>query len=275
MKLPVKSRNLPAIARSLGREGYKSGFLYGGDIDFTNMKSYLWSSGYKTIVSDIDFTLKEQHSHAWGVNDDITFNCLYNEISKRKDSPWHTGFLTLSSHEPYTVPYSRLENKVTNAFAYTDECIGVFVDKLKKTPAWDNLLIIFLADHGCSYPEKRTVRDPDFFHTPMLWSGGAISRPLKVDILMNQTDLAATLLGQLDIPHNDFTFSRDVFSTSYTCPFVFFSFNNGFGFKDSTGVSVYDNHQDKSILEEPAPSPDRVRKGKAILQTLYDDLGER
>jgi hypothetical protein len=56
---------------------------------------------------------------------------------------------------------------------------------------------------------------------------------------------------------------------------VFFSFNNGFGFKDSTGVSVYDNHPDKAILEEPTPNPDRVKKGKAILQTLYDDLGKR
>jgi phosphoglycerol transferase MdoB-like AlkP superfamily enzyme len=276
MKMPVKSRNLAAIAKSLDRVGYKSDFLYGGDIDFTNMRSYFWSSGYKKIVSDEDFTLKEQHTHAWGVNDDITFNHLYNEISKRKDSLWHTGFLTLSSHEPFIVPYYRLENKIANAFAYTDECVGQFIDKLKKTPAWDNLLIIFLADHGCSvYPEKRTVRDPDFFHTPMMWLGGAVTKPLKVDILMNQTDLAATLLGQLDIPHDDFAFSRDVFSTSYTYPFVFFCFNNGFGFKDSTGVSVYDNHPDKVILEEPSSNPDRVTKGKAILQTLYDDLGRR
>jgi phosphoglycerol transferase MdoB-like AlkP superfamily enzyme len=275
MKLPVKSRNLPAIAKSLDRVGYKSDFLYGGDIDFTNMKSYFWSSGYRKIVSDKNFTLKEQHTHAWGVNDDITFNYLYNEISKRKDAPWHTGFLTLSSHEPFIVPYNRLENKVTNAFAYTDECIGQFIDKLKKTPAWDNLLIIFLADHGCGYSEKLTVHDPEFFHTPMLWSGGAISKPLKVDILMNQTDLAATLLGQLSLPNDDFAFSRDIFSSSYTYPFVFFSFNNGLGFKDSTGVSIYDNHSDRTILEEPAHDPDRMRKGKAILQTLYDDLGKR
>jgi phosphoglycerol transferase MdoB-like AlkP superfamily enzyme len=273
MKLPVKSRNLAAIAKSLGIVGYHSDFLYGGDIDFTNMRSYFWSSGYKKIVSDEDFTLKEQHTHAWGVNDDITFNYLYNKISTHKDSLWHTGFLTLSSHEPFIVPYYRLENKIANAFAYTDECVGQFIDKLKKTPVWDNLLIIFLSDHGCPYPERRTVRDPDFFHTPMLWLGGAVAKPLKVDILMNQTDLAATLLGQLDIPHDDFVFSRDVFSTSYTYPFVFFCFNNGFGFKDSTGVSVYDNHPDKVILEEPTSNPDRVTKGKAILQTLYDDLG--
>jgi phosphoglycerol transferase MdoB-like AlkP superfamily enzyme len=275
MKLPVKSRNLPSVANSLAKVGYKSDFLYGGDIDFTNMKSYFLSNGYRKITSDEDFTLKEQHTHAWGVNDDITFDRLYNEICERKDTLWHTGFLTLSSHEPFTVPYHRLDNEITNAFAYTDDCVGRFIDRLKKTPAWDNLLIIFLADHGCSYPANLTVHDPVFFHTPMLWLGGAVAQPVKVNRLVNQTDLAATLLGQLNLTHDDFTFSRDVFSTSYSYPFVFFSFNNGFGFRDSTGVSVYDNHPDKAIFEEPSPNPDRVEKGKAILQTLYDDLGKR
>ncbi|MDR2027727.1 MAG: LTA synthase family protein [Prevotellaceae bacterium] len=275
MKLPVKSRNLPSIAKSLAKAGYKSDFLYGGDIDFTNMRSYFLGTGYLDITSDEDFTLKEQRSHAWGVNDDITFDHLYNAICERKDSLWHTGFLTLSSHEPFTVPYNRLENKIPNAFAYTDECFGQFIDRLKKTPAWDNLLIILLADHGCCYPANVTTHDPDFFHTPMLWLGGAVAKPLKTDKMISQTDLAATLLGQLNIPHDDFTFSRNVFSSSYSYPFAFFSFNNGFGFRDSTGVSVYDNHPDRTILEEPTPSPDRIEKGKAIMQTLYDDLGKR
>jgi phosphoglycerol transferase MdoB-like AlkP superfamily enzyme len=275
MKLPVKSRKLPSIAKTLTQAGYKTDFLYGGDIDFTNMKSYFYSTGYQKIVADKDFSLKEQHTHAWGVNDDITFKHLFNEIVERNDSLWHTGFLTLSSHEPFVVPYRRLENDVTNAFAYTDECIGQFIDKLKKTPAWDNLLIIFIADHGCCYPANVATHDAVFFHTPMLWLGGAVDKPLKVDKLVNQTDIAATLLGQLNLPHEDFEFSRDVFSSVYTYPFVFFSFNNGFGFRDSTGVSVYDNHPDKVISEEPAPNPERVEKGKAILQTLYDELGKK
>ncbi|MDR3188254.1 MAG: LTA synthase family protein [Prevotellaceae bacterium] len=275
MKLPAKSQTLPSIAKSLGKAGYKSDFLYGGDINFTNMQSYLRSAGYGEITSDKDFSLKEQHTHAWGVSDDITFSYLYNKICARKDTLWHTGFLTLSSHEPFTVPYSRLKDKVTNAFAYTDECIGQLVDKLKQTPAWDKLLIIFLADHGYCYPSSVTVRNPAYFHTPMLWLGGAVAQPLKVDKLVNQTDLAATLLGQLNLPYDDFTFSRNVFSTSYAYPFAFFSFNNGFGFKDSTGVSVYDNHAGRAILEEPTPDSGRVEKGKAILQTLYDNLGNR
>ena len=41
MKIPAKSRTLPSIAGKLVEKGYHTDFLYGGDINFTNMKSYL------------------------------------------------------------------------------------------------------------------------------------------------------------------------------------------------------------------------------------------
>ena len=44
MKLPRKSATLPSLARSLGREGYRSVFMYGGDLNFTNQASFMYSS---------------------------------------------------------------------------------------------------------------------------------------------------------------------------------------------------------------------------------------
>ena len=72
MKIPAKSRTLPSIAGKLVKEGYHTDFLYGGDINFTNMKSYLLESGYQKLTADTDFPMS-QHLNAWGVNDDITF----------------------------------------------------------------------------------------------------------------------------------------------------------------------------------------------------------
>ena len=53
-------------------------------------------------------------------------------------------FLTLSSHEPFDVPMNRLEDKYLNSIAYTDSCVGDFVEKLKRLPVWDNTLIVFI-----------------------------------------------------------------------------------------------------------------------------------
>ena len=276
MKIPAKSRTLPAIAEGLSKVGYKTDFLYGGDINFTNMKSYLLSTGYQRLIANTDFSLAEQTSNAWGVNDDITFEYLYNQLRNRKEEgPWHTAFLTLSSHEPFEVPYHRLEDKIPNAFAYTDECLGKFIDRLKQTPAWKDLLVICLPDHGFYYPREGSNAMPRFYHIPLLWLGGAVKQPMQVDKIMNQTDLAATLLGQLGLEHTAFTFSRNVLGSDYKYPFAFYSFNNGFSFRDSTGVTVFDNNSGSILFNEPEADESRLDKGKAILQTVYDDLGNR
>lgn len=276
MKIPAKSRTLPAIAEGLSKAGYKTDFLYGGDINFTNMKSYLLSTGYQRLTANTDFSLAEQTSNAWGVNDDITFEYLYNQLRNRKEEgPWHTAFLTLSSHEPFEVPYHRLEDKIPNAFAYTDECLGKFIDRLKQTPAWKDLLVICLPDHGFYYPREGFNAMPRFYHIPLLWLGGAVKQPMQVDKIMNQTDLAATLLGQLGLEHTAFTFSRNVLGSDYKYPFAFYSFNNGFSFRDSTGVTVFDNNSGSILFDEPEADESRLDKGKAILQTVYDDLGNR
>lgn len=280
MKIPAKSRTLPSIASSLQQAGYKTDFLYGGDINFTNMKSYLLSTGYQRLTADIDFTLQERTSNAWGVNDDITFDHLYHVISNRTDTTqrWFTTFLTLSSHEPFEVPFDRFPNdKIQNSFAYTDDCLGRFIDRLKQLPAWDNLLVICLPDHGILYREGgiNNHHDPRAFHIPMLWTGGAVSGPRTVDILTNQTDLPATLLAQLNLPHTDFTFSRNILSCDYTYPFIFYTYNNALAFRDSTGLTIYSNEAERIITDTPSPSATRLQRGQSILQTVMDDLGKR
>ena len=71
MKYPAKSQTLPSIAKTLTNEGYVADMLYGGDINFTNMQSYFFSSGYSRITADRDFPLTSRLSK-WGANDDIS-----------------------------------------------------------------------------------------------------------------------------------------------------------------------------------------------------------
>ena len=125
------------------------------------------------------------------------------------------------------------------------------------------------------YPREGSNAMPRFYHIPLLWLGGAVKQPMQVDKIMNQTDLAATLLGQLGLEHTAFTFSRNVLGSDYKYPFAFYSFNNGFSFRDSTGVTVFDNNSGSILFDEPEADESRLDKGKAILQTVYDDLGNR
>ena len=94
-----------------------------------------------------------RRTHDWGVTDRIAFDSLYARIVRYPTSqPWHLGFLTLASHEPWKVPYDRLAgDERANAMAYLDDCIGRFVERLRQTPLWDNTLVVILPDHGIPY----------------------------------------------------------------------------------------------------------------------------
>ena len=275
MKYPAKSQTLPSIAKSLQKKGYTSDMLYGGDINFTNMQSYFFSSGYSKVTADRDFPLKSRLSK-WGANDDITFAHLYQSMTDNsRKEPFFSTFLTLSSHEPFEVPYNRLKDPYLNSVAFTDSCLGDFIDKLKKLPLWNNTLIVLVSDHGFRYPASVKEHDPKRYHIPMLWLGGAIKEPRVIANYGNQTDLAATLLYQLDLPHKEFTFINNMVD-SLQPAYAFYSYNNGFGFIDTTGVSVYDCESEKPLIIKPeAGNEIRLNNGKALLQTLYDDLGSR
>jgi phosphoglycerol transferase MdoB-like AlkP superfamily enzyme len=276
MKYPAKSQTLPSLSKSLVAEGYTARMLYGGDINYTNMRSYFYSSGYRELIADTDFPLSER-LNKWGANDDVTFERLYRILTEETDTAARhlTTFLTLSSHEPFEVPYHHLRHPYLNSVAFTDSCIGSFVDRIRETPLWKDLLIIFVSDHGFRYPEHLEEYEPARYHIPLLWTGGAVKQPRRIETLASQVDLVATLLEQMNIPHHEFTFSKNVLDPRYP-PFTFYTFSNGFGFVDSTGVSVYDNDGRRAFYHSPdSGGALRIEYGKALLQTLYRDMGRR
>lgn len=87
--------------------------------------------------------------------------------------------------------------------------------------------------------------------------------------------MAATILAQMGISTSEFRFSRNVLSDSYRYPFSFYTFSNGFCFMDSTGVTLYDHDASSCLINDSYGSQERLDRGKAIVQTLYDDLEER
>lgn len=288
MKMPNIVRSLPGIATELGNAGYSTHFLYGGDINFTNTKGYLLSTGFTNLTADTDFTAEQRSSNKWGVNDEFTFGFLGNDLlrlSGGDERRWFYGFLTLSSHEPFEVPFDKYEDKVYNSGAYTDDCLGRFMEGLRKSDIWNNLLVILIPDHNMLYNTDYT--QPEYFRCPMIWTGGAVrEKGRTIDVLMNQSDLAATLLGQLGLASDMFPFSRNVLSDCYTTPLAFSCYNNGFVIADATGVTNFDLTSEKTVYSRSATgstesdavgeaeNETRITTGKALLQTMYNRLAE-
>ena len=274
MKIPSKSRTMPNIAKTLREErGYNTFYLYGGDINFTNMRSYLISGGFEQLMWKEDYTSEEQKTAQWGVCDEITFKSLF-DISQSQRSPFIIGFSTLSSHAPWDVPIKQFDDEILNAMYYLDQCLGDFIQRFRQTKVWDNTLVILLPDHGIPYKDI-DERHPLMNHIPMIWIGGAVKEARRIEQVCNQTDLPATLLGQLGLNHDDFTFSRDVLSKSYTQPFAINTYTEGFSVNDSAGYVNYDLIGDRICVRQGEHIDELLQRGRAILQAASKDLDKR
>ena len=273
MKYPQKAHTLPAISRSLHKEGYTTRFTYGGDANFTNTISYLYGTDIEHVTDQHNISLDAPLAQ-WGYADDVVCEYFTDEVLELASAkkPFFATLLTLSSHEPFDVPYSAFENKILNAAAFTDECVGKMIERWKDSPAWDNMLVILIADHGIAYPEEFQAGELPRQRIPMLWTGGTLKqRGIIIDTYSSQADLAATLLHQMNIPSKEFTFSKDILNTANP-HYGFWSFNNGFGIISPEGYVRFDCTNNSAIESSGNNTEQLTLDGETIVQKMHQDL---
>ena len=272
MTHPTKSRNLPQLGKSLAVEGYQLKFWYGGDEDFTNMRSYLIEGGFVDRVNDHSFPVSQRLSK-WGVPDHLLFARAAEEIRAREtDLPTLDVILSLSSHEPFEVPtINRYDHPYLNSIAYTDSCIGAFIDVLRASKDWDNTLLIFVPDHGYPYPVDVQNHEPRRYAIPILWAGGAVKETREVKTLCSQIDLVPTLLAQMGIDHSEYVFGKNVLAPS-SIPFSFYSFNDGFALLTSQDSVVIDAKSNRKIIGE---NTEMERHARAFMQRVMETIDEK
>lgn len=280
MKYPRKTQSIPAIAGSLRKAGYGTKYYYGGDADFTNMRSYLMSSGFEDIVSDQDFPVTERLSK-WGAHDHLVFNRLLEDLkaeaaegTAEEKTPHFRVLQTSSSHEPFEVPFRRLENDRLNAFAYTDSCAGDFVRQFRELPQWKNTVIVFVPDHLGAYPEHIDNLSVERYRIPLLMVGGAVREPRRIDVYGSQHDIAATLLAQLALPHDEFVFCKDMLNPA-SPHFAFFTVPDAFGMVTADNQVIFNCQAGTVVVDEGTAKGKNLPLGKAYLQKLYDDIAKR
>ena len=274
MKSVTRAASLPSIASMLNEAGYSSHYYYGGDPNFTNMKAYLASTGYKTIVGDTDFPISQRLSK-WGAPDAALFDKVNAELKTyNADKPQFITIQTSSSHEPFDVarsPRSADEPKQVTAFAYTDSCVTSFINRLHSTENWDNSLIVLVPDHYGAYPivldNLKTERQ-----IPLIITGGALNTSGRNHSIGSQTDIAATIAGLLCLDSSQFKFSHNLLDPK-SPRYAFYSSKGQIGMTTPNGEIIYDLEADRPIYHQGDST--LIYKSKSYLQILYRDLGSR
>jgi len=276
---PDKVAKLNSLSKHLKGIGYSTAFVYGGDADFASMKSYCVMQGFQHIFDKRAFASDELNSK-WGAHDGVMFSKtlkVINGLSK----PFYTLGLTLSSHEPFDVPYtSKVLRKGTdqyafkNAIEYTDYELGLFLKACEQASWYDSTLIVLVADHG----HDIGVPNVEFFgkekfHIPLVIGGGALNPQYKGKALeqyVSQTILPGLLLQAMHQSVKGFEWQ-----TTATDPngFAQFHYNNGFGRICQSGfLSYYNENHTYGFKGDSSKLQASVRQGVLYQQALIDDF---
>lgn len=276
MDMPNKSTTLPSLARTLGNAGYDTHFYYGGDTNYSNMRSYLVGTGFQHVTEDSDFPVTEKRSK-WGMPDGPVYDRILADIVREQsdDKPFLKVMMTESSHEPFDVPYSSgFKEEELNAFAYADHCLGDFIDQLRQEHSWQHTLVVIVPDHMGAWPHDIDNYQLWRYETPLIMLGGVVERAQQVDALGSQTDIPATVLALLGHKHDDFLFSKDLLD-SRAPRFAFFSFSDVMGIVTDSAAVIYDDIARKTIPLRGTDITATEQQGKAYLQKLYDYIDKR
>jgi phosphoglycerol transferase MdoB-like AlkP superfamily enzyme len=274
MKYTEKTQNLPFITRSLIDSGYHVSFMYGGDVDFANMRSYLINGGIQRITTMSDFP-KSLRSGKWGVPDHYVYDRFFNDV-KADSGKWFKILLTLSNHEPFEIPGhpkfgdKTLVDRFYSSAFYADSCLGHFINRFRQTEMWDNTLIILVADHGTRLPQFDNIFEPRKHHIPLLFTGGAIDKDSVVHTTGSQADVVVTLLNQLQIPAKGYILGKDLLSPGAQS-FAFYSIKNGIAMVTDSGGFGYDFISERISYSYGNVDTSQVSTAKALQQYVFDN----
>jgi phosphoglycerol transferase MdoB-like AlkP superfamily enzyme len=228
---PDKMKKLDCLPTYFSKHGYDLSFFYGGDVNFYNQKMLMIQAGVKKIVSQTEFPGKIAHLQNWGVPDQYLYDRMFQDLCKNKQ-PFLSIVYNISSHEPFDIPanFKRIsgdDRKYLNSVAYADSCLGHFIDQLKSSPMWDNTLVIITADHTTREPGPVSIAEPENYHIPMLWIGGAVDTTMVVKNICMQTDLGPTLAQQMGWRYKPSFFAKNIFGPRQ---YAFYFHDEGWGF---------------------------------------------
>jgi phosphoglycerol transferase MdoB-like AlkP superfamily enzyme len=277
-----KSVPLPCINQDLEKHGYQSGFVFGGDLNYGNIRSYIFNKKFNLVKEERDFDSGIERGKLGIQDGDMATQ--YVQLLNSAKAPFVYTWFTLSSHMPYDFPGEKkqleaVENEYTNSIIYSDNALRKFFAEAKKQAWYANTLFVLVADHSHACHKNYSVYDAEYHRIPLVFYGDVIKpefKGKKIENVYSQLDITYSLLKQMNLQEESrqYVWSKDMFNP-YTKPFAFYCSFAGAGFVTNDGFVGY-QHKVKDLifntLENNKPLSDSLTMfGKAFQQSVYED----
>lgn len=292
VKLSLSQKNFFTLAALLGKQGYSTEFIYGGESHFDNMRGFFMGNGFQQIIEEKDFK-NPVFVSSWGVSDEDLLNKTHDQLLAHHASgkPFFTLAFSSSNHAPFEFPDGRIElyeqPKATdnNAVKYADYAIGEFFKKAQASAYWKDTVFLIVADHDIRV-RGDTLVPIEHFRIPGLILGADI-KPKKITSITSQIDLPVTVLSLMGISAQHPMTGRDL--SSEPADYLgraMMQYNYNFAWMQQTlkgnevvvlredkpaAFGVYDM-QAKHLNETAAPADAKIIEQRALANSLLPAL---
>lgn len=210
-----------ASAKVYKDAGYETSFVYGGDLSWRNIGSFISRQGFDNmdgrgaIASLLESDI-ESLSHDWGIFDEHVYDYVYKRLS-RATTPQFIFILTTNNHPPHIIPNSYKSNKLEISkelkeeitgdlelskkrfkdYAYALDVVGNFLDKIKASSLAKNSVVAITADNNTiegimHYKDyyTQTKRIPFYIYLPQYLKP---KTPINTTLASSHKDIFPTL----------------------------------------------------------------------------------
>ncbi len=212
-----KVSKYPSLCIQVETLGYQSSFIYGGDLNFSNLYNFLASQGFDTIISEQNFPSSDDITE-WGVPDHIMLKKAIEVLDNQKSNFFST-ILLMSSHSPFDVPWQNefigqdISSKYKSSVRYSDQSLKQFFKEASQKQWFGNTIFIITSDHGSTHSGWAGMEDHNRFRIPFIifdpskkWSNEA----KEIAGSYNHFDIPTTVLNGFGISSDEFPFSRNM-----------------------------------------------------------------
>lgn len=246
VKLSLSQQNFYTLADGLGRQGYHTEFVYGGEAHFDNMRSFFTGNGFQHIVDIGD--MHPAFVGSWGASDEDLFDKSLERLTtlqaqrRASGKPFFSLIFTSSNHEPFEFPDGKIalhdpeKQTVNNAVKYADHALGKFIRAAKQQDYWKDTVFLIVADHDNRVYGNELVPIKKF-HIPGLILGADLT-PKRIAPIASQVDLAPTLLSLLGVSSTHPMIGRDFVKDSSTPGRALIQFNDYFSYLEGASATV-------------------------------------
>ncbi len=216
-------------------EGYEKMYFVGGRSQFNNYSSLIKNVSGVKIYEEGHY--RSPKFNVWGISDKNLF-LEANAVMSQQQKPFFSIIQMANNQRPYAIPpedtgfvrrfvsedelekYGFESLEEFHAFAYTDYCIGKFMEAASGEAYFDNTIFVFLGDHGVEgrtgafYPPAWNEQRLSEEHVPFLiYSPGLIS-PRVYSKVVSQIDVLPTVAGLVQQPYTNTSLGRNVLDST-------------------------------------------------------------